>query len=567
MMVCKRLVLLLWLTAGMAVVACGSSSDSVVGTIRYANQPPIWQVNDRKDIPKPAERTFAKTLYHFDGFFLKAVTRTLSFHDAGRAANINAMGEVPDSTWFTNRIGVRDLSVEEVRRGPNIIESPEQHKPWKITGTKVGGVSVGFIMEDARGEKFLLKFDTKGAPELQTGTDIIVQRILHSAGYNVPQDFIVYFERDDVKLAEDATVADFFGNERPMKVADLDDNLAKVNIGKDGRIRAIASKFLPGEPVGGYPRAGRRVDDPNDPFPVEKRREVRGQVPFFAWLLHTDVKEDNTLDMWQEDPEDPNVHYLVHYLVDFDKALGALGYLDLLQQEGYAHIVDFEYLSKSFFSFGLWKRPWEDIRRPELRGVGLIESQEYQPGLYKTHSPYFALKEADRFDGFWASKILMRFTPQQLRAAVEEARFSDPRATDYLTRVLIERQRKTADHWFELVNPLDAFELEAEGDSYRLCFEDLLLKYDLDAGAYDTTYRAAAYDWTGRATGWRGAAEPGAHHPRTCLGGIEPGPQADGYVIIDLTTHRADTTLPPTQVHLALDPATRALRVVGIRRR
>ena len=35
-----------------------------------------------------------------------------------RAQNINTVDEVPDSSWFTNRIGFRPLSVEELVQGP-----------------------------------------------------------------------------------------------------------------------------------------------------------------------------------------------------------------------------------------------------------------------------------------------------------------------------------------------------------------------------------------------------------------------------------------------------------------
>ena len=39
-----------------------------------------------------------------------------------RAVNVNTMDEVPDSSWFTNRIGVRDMPVAEIVRGPNKFE-------------------------------------------------------------------------------------------------------------------------------------------------------------------------------------------------------------------------------------------------------------------------------------------------------------------------------------------------------------------------------------------------------------------------------------------------------------
>ena len=35
-----------------------------------------------------------------------------------QAGNLNTIDEVPDSSWFTNRIGTRAVTVEEAARGP-----------------------------------------------------------------------------------------------------------------------------------------------------------------------------------------------------------------------------------------------------------------------------------------------------------------------------------------------------------------------------------------------------------------------------------------------------------------
>jgi len=51
-------------------------------------------------------------------------------------------------------------------------------------------------------------------------------------------------------------------------------------------------------------------------------------------------------------------------------------------------------------------------------------------------------------DGFWAAKIVMRFSETQIRAAVEQGAYEDPRAIDYLTRTLLERQLATGRAWF-----------------------------------------------------------------------------------------------------------------------
>ncbi len=225
--------------------ACGSARPIVDGP-RYANQPIVWRVNDRVDIPKPKTRLYARTLYHIDGLVVRRLTRVMDVPDPVRATNVNALDELPDSTWFTNRIGVRDLTLDEIRRGPNQGEGPEHHKPWTITGSKVGGLSIGFIMKDAEGGKYLLKFDHKQHPMLETAADVIGQRILWACGYNVPEDNIVQFSRSDLVLAPDAVNKGTFGGPTPLTPVDLDRRLAKINMGADGTTRGLASKYLTG---------------------------------------------------------------------------------------------------------------------------------------------------------------------------------------------------------------------------------------------------------------------------------------------------------------------------------
>ena len=45
-------------------------------------------------------------------------------------------------------------------------------------------------------------------------------------------------------------------------------------------------------------------------------------------------------------------------------------------------------------------------------------------------------------DAFWAARIVARFTDEMIRGVVEKAQYSDPRATDYMTEMLIARRDK-----------------------------------------------------------------------------------------------------------------------------
>src|SRR5688572_4071804 len=49
-----------------------------------------------------------------------------------RAMNVNTIDEVPDSTWFTNRIGRREIPLEELVRGPDRGPSVVSLEGWVI---------------------------------------------------------------------------------------------------------------------------------------------------------------------------------------------------------------------------------------------------------------------------------------------------------------------------------------------------------------------------------------------------------------------------------------------------
>jgi hypothetical protein len=558
---------------GLACGCGGTVRDSAAGRlrdqVRFHNRVPVVAVNDRADTPEPKARRATRLLYHYDGLVHRKLTRAIELRTPGRAKGVNSLDEVPDSTWFENRIGVRDLSVDEIRRGPNRGPGPMAYKPWKILSSKIGKAA-GFIIEDTRGDKYLLKFDKKGAPEMESGAHIIAHRLLWALGYRLPEDRLVSLARADLVVTGESKVEDAFGHRRPMNQGDVDRILSRAELGDGRHIRALVSKFIPGKPLGGFSRGGTRRGDPNDLIPHERRRDLRGLFPVFAWLKHTDVKEGNTLDAWVKDPVHPGRHYIVHYQIDFGKALGVMTRQSRIRSDGYARLIDGGDMGRSLLSMGLWKHPWDEVDGPAIRGVGILEVEAYDPGTFRVRSPYWPLEDADRFDKFWGAKLLMRLTPAQIRAAVEEARYSDPRASDYLARQLIRRQRKTAYHWFQRVNPLDEFavrSLVARSGRYQLCFSDLLLKYRLapQERRGQTAYFLQAYGDDGRATGWSEARLPD-ERGRICLDGPLANGSPDGYTIVEIETRRPGSRYRPVLLHLAHAPATGAMRIIGLRR-
>src|SRR5262245_21001207 len=104
---------------------------------------PVWRDDDMRSIPAPAEHDLSKS-YEFIANTFGDTARSI-----GPALNVNTLGEVPDSSWFTNRIGLRPMSIDDVLRGPNTVEGPASG-PWQVTGRPDAGITPKFTIRDTR---------------------------------------------------------------------------------------------------------------------------------------------------------------------------------------------------------------------------------------------------------------------------------------------------------------------------------------------------------------------------------------------------------------------------------
>ena len=80
-----------------------------------------------------------------------------------RAKNINTIDEVPDSSWFTNRVGSRPVTTEELVRA-GITGAPPDPSKWTLIREKTAGAHPGFTAMDGKGETWFLEFDPPWAP-------------------------------------------------------------------------------------------------------------------------------------------------------------------------------------------------------------------------------------------------------------------------------------------------------------------------------------------------------------------------------------------------------------------
>ena len=110
--------------------------------------------------------------------------------------------------------------------------------------------------------------------------------------------------------------------------------------------------------------------------------------------------------------------------------------------EGHEYIFDTGETLKSLFSLGLYKRRWYDAPEPVYPTVGLFESKLFNPANWKPNYPNPAFENMTTLDAYWATKIVMSLTDEQVRAAVETGEYSDPDAAAYLAQTLMERRDK-----------------------------------------------------------------------------------------------------------------------------
>jgi len=245
--------------------------------------------------------------------------------DPHPAANINTLDEAPDSSWYTNRHYFHRMTIQELQRGPGNSTPPTG---WRIISAKSDGVMPGFVVEDIRKNRYVVKFDPPQYPELCSGPDVIGSKIFYALGYNTPENYVVHFRREDLQIGEGVMYRPPSGKKHPLTAKVLDELLKDQPKGPDGAYRAMASKWISGQVVGPFSYEGMRSDDPNDIVPHQDRRELRGLRVFAAWLNHEDTRSVNSMDTLVSENA---VQYIKHYLIDFGSILVLLCYKILMR--------------------------------------------------------------------------------------------------------------------------------------------------------------------------------------------------------------------------------------------
>ena len=442
----------------------------VLSARKFYLDDPLWEMPPPLDSEVVVSRDLSDFYDYFLYTFANPAEKSVDLPGVRIAAEaVNTLGEVPDSEWFTNRIGHREMSIEEILRGPGN-DRPPADGPWTIVSAKTEGLTPGFMIKDRTGERYLLKFDPLKHPEMASSADFLGSKFFYALGYNTPQNYIVNFNPDNLEIAEGVMMVGEAGREVQMTQFDVTQILERVPQQEDGSIRVLASRLLPGKPIGGFRYHGTRSDDPNDIVRHEHRRDLRGLYVFASWLGHDDSRSINTLDMLIEEQ---GKQFVRHHLIDFGSLLGSASEEPNSPRGGNQYVYDFRRALIQIATIGFYVPVWYRWDYKDYPSIGRFEYEFYEPDEWvpEYKNPAFENRLPD--DTYWAAKKVMAFSNEALQALVKAADYSNPDAAEWLLTCLIERRDKVGREYFDRVLPLDNFAV-ADG---RLVWEHLGEKY------------------------------------------------------------------------------------------
>lgn len=542
----------------IALALCVSLAGCGASFRPFAAREIVWHDDDARPFAGPPPTITNYWIWdQVDNVIFRQASEALLYERNREAIDVNALDEVPDSTWFTNRLSRGPLSLDDLRRGACEGLAPPP-PPYVVVHGKEGGTSPGAVVRAGDGRTYLLKTDF-WQPERATAADVIGTRITYAAGYDTPCNVMILVRESDFQIDPDARRTSH--SAEPYTVERLHALLDSAGAGPDGTRRASLSLYMAGRPLGGFVFEGQREEDPNDVVPHEHRRELRGFYVLSAWMNHVDARAENNFDRWIE--TSPGEGYIQHTILDVGDSFGIHWDIDvddaLSRRFGNAHYFDIEQILGDLFTLGLAERAYRDAPRgPAFDVLGYYDVERFDPDDWRAGYPNPAFERRTEADSAWMARIIARFDERALRAIVEMGQFSAQLTTDELVRILMGRRERILERYLVRLSPLVLPEIDED----RLCMRDLALESGLRA-MHEREYTARRFAGLpplalgGELTVTREGA-------RVCV--PLPAPGGAPYHVIDLfaaTSGRERSH--PARVHLReTEPGT--FTIVGLER-
>ena len=410
--------------------ACGRYRPAL-----FADREIVTAVHDEQPIAVPSRTSFDEPQQVSDIYLRRPLFDVVHPLDFPTAGDVNALDEVPRSTWYDPEAAAQ--------RGVPKATALRPTPPLQVLDEEPLTTDDALVVLDSSGSRYELVADPPGHAGLATGADVLGGYLLRSLGLHAPMAWVLEVRDSGITTDSEKSRARFSA-------------WAKTKEVPTGGVRRVSATRWPGGiDVGVTSDFSTRSGDPNDETAHNDRRTVRAMKIFGDWIGFSRFGVRHTRDVYVGKPDEG---HLVHYVVGTSKAFGTedLRERPALDDGGGG-------LWWNLVTFGLSPT---SVRAPVGSGypcLGYLPST-LEPGQYDVSPPYSPFVRFTPADEYWAAKQMASAGDDALRSGIAAADLPDMAAT-HLLRVLQNRRRILIDHGMSVVTPLDA-----AGTSGRLVF-------------------------------------------------------------------------------------------------
>ncbi len=516
----------------LALLLALSACAGAVRPAHFADVSVIDDVADDRPIPSPRRLDPVKEAVLTEQYVERPMVEALDPSPPPEAGDVNALDEVPRSSWF---------APDAVEAAADAAEPPAP--PFRILDTPAVTREHAVAVIDARGRRFEVWRDPPDRLGMATGAAAAAAPLLRALGYFTPGVWATdlgptsFVQRD----AADAAAVDALVRSGPRP--------------ESGIYRVGITRWPIGADLGPTPTTGLRKDDPNDRVRHEDRRTLRALKLVFGWLGMTQADSSVLRDAYVGAPGRGHV---VHFIAGLGGALGA----DAVVRPAPPRDDDTDLTSVNVWitlgTLGLYRQ------KPRLTPEHWPSLGEYRetwkPSEFQTGPPLTPLDRALPGDLYWAAKRIAALRTTQLVTALDAGRYHDDSARSLLQSLVRDRQKAAVLWGLGQVTPCEVERVEQAGPGRpaALVLRDAALSLGMVV-ATSTQYRVEVVDQAGKPVGAGRRIEMSG-------GALFPVPlpeHAPGYLVLRVRLYRSGRAAPrSTEVHLVYREG--GWRVVGV---
>ncbi|MEZ5416789.1 MAG: hypothetical protein R2708_05545 [Vicinamibacterales bacterium] len=157
---------------------------------------------------------------------------------------------MPDSSWFTNRVSARPLSLEEFAGAERVRTAGPG--PWTVVSGKSDGITPGFTIRDTANAIWFVKFDPPRTRRWPRAPRSSPPAVLGARLSRAREPRLAVLDPASLVVGPEATIRNRLGERRRLTRDDVERLLSQAARRPDRRYRVIASRALPGRPLGPF---------------------------------------------------------------------------------------------------------------------------------------------------------------------------------------------------------------------------------------------------------------------------------------------------------------------------